>query len=139
MPGRVIVLCFALFMTGHGYARTVKSLEIEAVGQHDENLKNEAAERACKRFKPTKNQLIRFFNRAYPVEADKILHERYSNCYAYGSLRFSDDSFGAWVMYSSGVARFTFNKGDVVYLFYKNNKWHDPNACTYGFTEEGEC
>ena len=49
MPGRVIVLCFALFMTGHGYARTVKSLEIEAVGQHDENLKNEAAERACKR------------------------------------------------------------------------------------------
>lgn len=118
------------------HARSVESLRIDRVGQVDENLKNEFAAKACRKFRPTTAQIIRFFNRAYPVEAYVTTNERYSPCYATGSLRFSDGSFGQWVLYSSGGAMFTFNRGDVVFLLHKKNGWHDPNACTYG---KGEC
>ncbi|MBO9649389.1 MAG: hypothetical protein J7605_12820 [Variovorax sp.] len=134
-----LALSLAFCMAGYGHARTVLNLQIETTGQSDESLQNEAAARACRKFRPTQNQLVQFFNRAYAVEAAKIMHDRYSPCYATGKLRFSDGYFGEWVMYSSGVARFTFNGGDVVYLYHRGNRWYDPNACTYGLADEGEC
>src|SRR4051794_25435482 len=106
-----------LAMMAHAEARTVKFLKIESVGLTDETLKDEAAARACRSFKPTKNQVISFFNKAYPVESYVLSQERYSPCQAVGALQFSDDSRGKWVLYSSGVAVFTFERGDVVYFF----------------------
>lgn len=128
-----------LVMMAHADARTVKFLKIESTGLTDEKLKDEAAARACRKFKPTKNQVISFFNKAYPVESYVLSQERYSPCQAVGVLKFSDGSTGNWVLYSSGVAVFTFERGDVVYFFSKPNKWHDPNACTYGLGEKGVC
>ncbi len=120
-------------------ARTVKTLRIESTGLTDETMKDEVAARACKSFKPTKRQVVDFFNKAYPVESYVLSQQRYSPCQAVGVLTFSDGSRGDWVLYSSGVAVFTFDRGDVVHLFNKPNRWHDPNACTYGLGEKGEC
>lgn len=135
----LVGLVALLAMTTHVEARTVKSLKIVSTGLTDETLKDEAAARACKTFRPTKNQVIGFFNKAYPVESYMLSQERYSPCQAVGALKFSDGSTGKWVLYSSGVAVFTFERGDVVYFFSKPNKWHDPNACTYGLGEKGVC
>lgn len=134
-----VLILLALTVMGHSYARTVKSIEIDTVGLNLESVKNENAARACKRFRPTKDQAIRFFNRAYPVETYVLTTDRFSSCYAEGSLKFSDGSFGKWILYSSGTALFTFNRGDVVNLYYKHNKWHDPYACTYGLSDQREC
>lgn len=136
---RLLTCSLALFVGDFSHARTVSSLSIDAAGQVDKSLQNEFAASACKKFRPTKAQVIRFFNRAYPVEAYVTTNDRYSPCYATGALRFSDGSFGQWVLYSSGTAMFTFNKGDVVYLLHKQNKWHDPNACTYGVGDTAQC
>ena len=135
----LLVLSAALLMTGIVQARTIKHVEIDAVGLNLESVKNQNATEACKKFKPTKEQVIKFFSRACPVESYILTTERYSSCYAKGSLTFSDGSFGTWILYSSGTALFTFNRGDVVNLLYKNNNWHDPYACTYGLGDKGQC
>lgn len=132
-----IVLLLALLVVEHSYARTVTSVEIKTVGM--DNSGEEAAARACKKFRPTKSQVTRFFNLAYPVETRILVHERYSSCYAEGSVKFSDGHSGTWILYSSGTAALTFTMGDVVNLFYKHNKWHDPYACTYGMSDKPEC
>ena len=135
----VLILSAALLMKGVAQARTVKHVEIEALGLILESAINKNAIAACKKFKPTKEQVIRFFDSAYPVESYVLTTERYSSCYAKGSLMFSDGSFGTWILYSSGTALFTFNRGDVVFFFHKNNGWHDPYACTYGLGDKGQC
>lgn len=131
-----LVLTLCIF-TRNCHARTVTNIEIKAVGMNNSNDKNAAG--ACKQFRPTKNQIVRFFNKAYPVEAHMLTEERYSSCYAEGKLDFSDGHSGKWILYSSGIATFIFTRGDVVYLFRKNNKWHDPYSCTYGLSEKAEC
>ncbi|MFH5255488.1 hypothetical protein ACGTRS_30080, partial [Burkholderia semiarida] len=73
------------------------------------------------------------------MAAYRYSHERYSSCYAAGTLKFDDGSSGKWDLSSSGVATFIFTRGDAVTLFYKNNKWYDPFACTYGLGDVGEC
>lgn len=134
---RSIVLLLALVAAGHGHARTVKSVEIDNAGM--DNSGEEAAARACAKFRPTKAEVTRFFNRAYPVETRFLVHDRYSSCYAEGSVKFSDGHAGKWILYSSGTAVLTFTMGDVVNLFYKHNRWHDPYACTYGLSDKPEC
>lgn len=132
-------LSVALLTMGGAQARPVKHVEIDAAGLNLESVKNPNAIEACKKFKPTKEQVTRFFERAYPVESYILTTERYSSCYAKGSLTFSDGSFGTWILYSSGTALFTFSRGDQVNFFHKNNKWHDPYACTYGLGDRGQC
>ncbi len=139
LGAKIILLSFLLLTIGHAEARTVQSLEIQAVGLALESVTDESEINACKKFRPTKHQVIRFFNRAYPVETYMLSTERYSSCYAHGSLKYSDGSFGRWFLYSSGTATFTFNRGDSVNYFYRYNKWHDPFACTYGLGSEDEC
>ncbi|SFM88285.1 hypothetical protein [Variovorax sp. OV329] len=134
---RTIVLLLVLLSAGHSHARTVKSIEIDAVGM--DNSHDAAAARACAKFRPNKAQVTRFFNRASPVETRFVVHERYSSCYAEGSVRFSDGNEGKWILYSSGVAVLTPMKGGVFNIFYKHNRWHDPYACTYGMSDKPEC
>ncbi|PCE30005.1 hypothetical protein BZL54_22845 [Burkholderia ubonensis subsp. mesacidophila] len=126
--------CIFLFCCA-SQARGVKSIEIHEYG------KSRDAEMAgaCKKFRPTVKQVRNFFLRAYPVEGYMLSHERYSSCYATGALKFDDGSSGTWKLSSSGVATFIFTRGDVVTLYYKNNKWYDPFACTYGLGDVGEC
>ncbi len=68
-----------------------------------------------------------------------VTTERYSPCYAVGTLAFSDGHFGTWTLYSSGTAILSFNRGDVVNLYFQKNRWRDPYACTYGLGDVGKC
>ncbi len=133
---RILILAaFAISFDSH--ARTVSKLEVKGVGLTDES--DESTIELCKQFKPTRRQIINFFNKAYTVEAYISTTERYSPCYAFGTLEFDDGHFGKWTILSSGAASFVFNRGDGVTLLYKFNKWNDPTACSYGLGDKGEC
>jgi hypothetical protein len=130
----LLLACTSLFCICT-HARGVASIEIREYGK----CRDADAASECKKFRPTVKQLRNFFSKAYPVEGYMFTHERYSSCYATGALKFSDGSSGTWQLSSSGVATLTFTRGDVVTLYYKNNKWRDPFACTYGLGEAGDC
>ncbi len=135
-------VAITLTLAGPGllYAREILDVRIKSTGLNDESLNDEHEERACKKFKPTKSQVLRFFKRAKPPEdKSKLLHERYSSCAAEGTIRYTDGSSGQWVLFSSGMAYVTFGDGVVIDLFYRKNGWHDPYACTYGLGDEPEC
>lgn len=118
-------------------ARTVHKLEIKGTGLASES--DEQSKELCKAFKPTLSQVWNYFNRAYHVESYIGTTERYSPCIAFGTLAYSDGSFGDWTLHSSGAASLIFNRGDSVSLFYKYNKWNDPTACTYGLGSVPDC
>jgi len=126
--------CVFLFCSS-SQARGVKAIEIIESGRSREG----DAVDVCRKFRLTVEQVRNFFSRAYPVEGYMFSHERYSSCYASGTLKFDDGSSGKWDLSSSGVATFIFTRGDAVTLYYKNNNWHDPFACTYGLGDFGEC
>lgn len=128
---KFFLLLILLVLTGYSHARSVKSVDISSIGQTLKEVTNPYEINACKKFRPTKKQVINYFNHAYPVELNVIIKSRYSSCYAEGDLSFSDGSFGTWRLYSSGGSTFIFNSGDTVTLLYKHNQWHDPNAGTY--------
>ncbi|WP_157645068.1 hypothetical protein [Burkholderia ubonensis] len=113
----------------------MKAIEIREYGKSREG----DTVNVCKKFQPTVGQVRNFFLKAYPVEGYMFSHERYSSCYAKGILKFDDGSSGTWELSSSGVATFIFTRGDVVTFYYKNNKWYDPFACTYGLGDVGDC
>jgi hypothetical protein len=126
-----IALAFIfLVTTASAYPRSVHAVHIESVGQYTKSARDEKEE--CKKFRPTKSQVIRFFNRASSVESRILLNERFSTCVATGSVRFDDGTLHEWVLYSSGAAILISAAGETVDLLYKRNTWNDPWSCTYG-------
>ncbi len=134
----LVVVCSILFSMEHVHARTINKIVISEVGK-SANQKDETVVNLCKKFRPTLKQVRRYFTKAYPVESYISTTERYSDCYATGTIEFSDNSKGDWTISSSGTGGITWTRGDYVNLLYKHNKWYDPFACTYGLGDEGEC
>ena len=132
---KLLIFVLIGFLCSVSQARTVASIEITETGQS----RDDTAAENCKKFQPTPHQVKEFFSKAYPVEGYVLSHERYSSCYATGTLKFSDGSSGEWKLSSSGVATFIFSRGDVVTLFHRKNSWHDPFACTYGLGDKPQC
>ena len=118
-------------------ARIIQNLEIKGTELTTES--DERTKELCKAFKPTLSQVWNYFNRAYHVESYIGTTERYSPCIAFGTLAYSDGSFGDWTLHSSGAASLIFNRGDSVSLFYRYNKWNDRTACTYGLGSVPDC
>ena len=135
---RLIPILALIPMLAFGQDRTVIEVTIEAVGLNGDPPERNSAE-GCMAFKPTVPQVEHYFKHAFPVEGYMITTDRYSPCYATGSVTFSDNSSATWRLYSSGVASFFFNSNDHVYLYYKHNRWIDVTACTYGLGDEGDC
>lgn len=129
------LLLLAILFSNLASARSVSELKIEESGR---TLDPNTAE-GCEKFKPTTTQVKRYFSRAYPVEHHMITTTRYSPCYAKGTITFSDDSMGTWILYSGGTATIDWNRGRSVDLLYRKNGWHDPFAGMYGLCSEGEC
>lgn len=99
---------------------------------------------SCKIFRPTVAQVKRYFSKAYPVEGYVQNIDRYSPCYATGTVVFADIStgrvdMGKFQLRSSGTATIWWNRGGSVNLLYKDNQWGDPLACGYGLSDELEC
>lgn len=135
LRSRVSVAACMWLLAGIAQARDVQHVEILETGMS----RDDEAIEYCKKFRPTKKQIKNFFSKAYPVEGYVLSHERYSSCYATGALTFADGSSGKWKLSSSGVATFAFARGDVVTLFHRKNRWHDPFSCTYGLSDQGKC
>jgi len=118
--------------------RTVTGIQITEVGKSDDD-NDELEKKYCKAFKPSRSEVKRFFLNAYAVPAKMGAHDRYSPCYAKGSVEFSDNTRGKWKLSSSGNGTLFWDTGDVAHLFHRGYRWNDPFACTYGPTSEGEC
>ncbi len=125
------ILLSLLFLTGFSEAQSVSSVNIVSIGQTLKEVTNPYEIRACKKFRPTKEQVINFFNHAYPVESHFADDTRYSSCYAQGDVKYGDQLPGKWMLYSSGIALLVLNDERSVNLFYDHNQWHDPNGGTY--------
>lgn len=135
---KFFLMSLSLAFSFQANARTVKNVVILESGMSadpsDPNLT-----RACKRFRPTEKQISAFFSKADPVPRRFSVHDRYSACYASGTLRF--DRFGEvkWSLSSGGIGSITWDEGETVDVFNRNNGWDDPNACTYGSSSVPEC
>lgn len=132
MVRKLVIAAALLFvLSPASFARTVKTVKIEKAGLSlDEGDRNPPD--MCKPFMPTVDQVKRFFSKAYPVPVATRIKDRYTPCYAEGRLEFSDGNSARWTIYSSGTAILEFDLGGSATVFYKDRKWHDPTACTYG-------
>ncbi len=144
LPLKVGVILACLMASQLSRARTedgraIRKITIEKVGQNlDKN--DVVAAMLCPKFRPTEKSLRDFFLKAYPAPSVFMNHDRYSPCYAEGTISFNDSkSFGSWRLYSSGTAVLSWDFGGGVHLMRKTNKWYDPFACTYGLSDEPEC
>ena len=90
----------------------------------------------CLEFKPTVVQMKRHLSDAYPVPDSIVFKDRYTPCYAEGTVVFSDGASGKWIIYSSGAGHLEFDLGGSASVFARGYKWNDPTACMYG--DEGE-
>ncbi len=120
--------------------RVVSHVEIKGIGEHDEGREDKNEIEACKVFRPSKNQIIRFFNQATESkENGNLLHEYHSPCISFATIKFKDGSKGDWQIQSSGLGFVIFDNGESATFFHKGNQWTDPYACTYGLGDDLIC
>ena len=112
----------------HGEERRVERLVVTESGK-SQNSRDEMTVAWCRNFKPTAQQLRRFFLNAYPVPGSYMVDDHYSDCYATGEIAYNDrKSSGSWTLYSTGVARIDWALGGTAYVYFRKNKWRDPMA-----------
>ena len=141
VTSRIVIFLIAsslAMLSCQANARTIRDVIILESGRSadpdDPNLS-----RACKKFRPTAKQVKEFFSKAYPVPKRFAVHERYSACYATGTINFDDFGTVRWTLSSGGTATIKWDEGEIVDVFNKKNGWYDPNACAYGLSSEIEC
>lgn len=135
----ILISClFAFSLQVQG--REVSSVNVKDIGQYDEGRGYKHERDVCKFFRPTKKQIVRFFNLATESkESGNLLHEYYSPCLSSGSIKFKDGSSGDWTVQSSGLAFAILDNGESSVFFLKDNQWTDPYACTYGLGDDPIC
>ncbi|MBP2153458.1 hypothetical protein [Erwinia rhapontici] len=135
-----IVLFSFFIISSQAQGREVSQLDVEGIGLHYDGRKDKSEEEVCKAFRPTKKQMIRFFNHAKESKkSGNLLHEYYSPCVSTGELKFKDGSSGHWTVQSSGLGLVIFDNGEAATFFLKDNQWTDPYACTYGLGDDPIC
>lgn len=137
----IATLSLLLIFSVSAQTRVVSELVVKEIGLHTEGRKDKTEEVACKVFRPTKEQLIRYFNLAKESkESGNILHEYYSPCLATGLITFEDGDSGSWILQSSGFGYVTFSNNETTYFFHnQGNQWTDPYSCTYGLGNDPIC
>jgi len=136
-----IIFFLLSFLFTQAQSRAVESIEIKELDSHDETRRAEYQYEkiACEKFKPTKEQIINYFKISEEASGSgDWLHEYYSPCISRGKVTFKDGSSGNWNIQSSGLGFVIFNNGKTANFFYKNNKWTDPYACSYGLGDDPE-
>jgi len=121
-----MLMLLAVPMLALGQARSVTRLSIEFQGKTNGSDLNRIA--SCRQFKPSLQQTIHYFNRAYYLSPATTMTAQETQCYASGSLTYSDGSHADWTLYANGFASMTLRRGDEVKLRYENNAWSDPLA-----------
>lgn len=118
----------------HTATRTIIKIKIHETGKSEDESEN--VKEGCRVFKITEKDVGEFFSYAYPVPLNFTTHERYSPCYAKGTIEFSNNTRGKWKIDSSGGGTLLWDTGDVATLFYNNYKWTDPFEGTYTSEDE---
>jgi len=139
MVKRIFFLFVICICSHQASARSVENLEIKDVGVNTRVQENPSEVDMCKDFRPTKEQIIKYFNTSRQLsEGESLLHEYYSPCVADGNVKFEGNLKGEWTLQSSGLAYLLTEKKKTIVFFLKNNKWNDPYACMYGLSDEPE-
>lgn len=135
----IIALPLLCFISSQVQGREVSHIVIKGVGKHYSGRKDKNEENVCKKFKPTMQQLIRYFNKAKESpEGGEWLNKYYSPCFSVGQVIFHDGSSARWTLQSSGFSYVTFSGEKTIYFFNRDNQWEDPYACSYGLSGEPE-
>lgn len=93
---------------------------------------DDMAMQACKRFQPSTRQIRRFLAHAVEVESRVYTHERYSPCYATGTVDFANGTKAQWQIHSGCTGILKTQTGKTIILYGKTCRWGDPFAGTYG-------
>jgi len=137
----IVLVFFPFFLFACSIGQIYKSRGVEnlTIDESGRSGRSDSIEK-CKNFKPTEQQIKRFFSRAVPVERHFVVDDWHSPCYADGTISFAGGGAGKWRLYSSGTAILFWSFGeDVVYLYNgRNNGWSDPFECGYGYSDDEE-
>lgn len=136
----IFIIALFLVVSIPTQARVVGDINVARVGAQESGRKDENEREACKVYRPTKQQLVRYFNLALESqESGNLLHEYYSPCIATGKIKFEGGASGVWTVQSSGLGIVIFENGKSAVFFHKDNQWTDPYACTYGLGNDPIC
>jgi len=138
MAIRLAIAVAAYVFATQANARTIQNVVILETGRNS-NSSDQRLSEDCKKFNPTARQVKEFFTKAYIVPNRFVVHDRFSPCYASGTLEFSDYGKVNWSITSGGAGGISWYEGEGVYLYYRSYKWFDPMACTYGDGEVMRC
>lgn len=133
-----ILFLLTCFFSNPLQAKELNSVDIYKTGTVYQNHHDKYVIDSCKKFLPTKEQIITYFTFAEESKENSWMHEYYSACISTGYVEFKDGTSGKWTIQSSGYGYVIFDDGSSVDFLYRNNKWEDPNACTYGLSDEPE-
>lgn len=126
------------FLSGFSYAKEVKNIEIIKYGIAYEG-RSKVEQEGCALFRPTKEQLIDYFNQATRMdEGGSVGHQYYSPCITVGKVTFEDGNSVGFTLQSSGFTSGNLGNKEAIYFFHKDNKWYDPFECTYAMGDESE-
>jgi hypothetical protein len=108
----------------------VTAVEISQSGQseHTESI----AQKQCQAFRLKPAQVKQFFRKAKMVDARVHVHERYSPCFAKGTVTWTDGHNGTWQIHSGGTGVVNTDDGRSLVLQCTTCKWFDPFAGGYG-------
>lgn len=124
--------------SGFSYSKEVKNIENLKYDIVDEG-RSKVEQEGCALFRPTKEQLIDYFNQATRMdEGGSIGHQHYSPCITTGKVTFEDGNSVSFTLQSSGFTSGNFGNKEAIYFFHKDNKWYDPFECTYAMGDEAE-
>ncbi|MFC0140361.1 hypothetical protein ACFFJN_09940 [Erwinia mallotivora] len=87
------------------------------------SLKDENIKKECKKFQPTRKQILDFFNKAQPVEGFVVNEDRYTPCFSTGKLIWHDGTSAEWSLYSSGTASLLLDNGETIHLYQRDYRW----------------
>jgi hypothetical protein len=108
------------------HARQANAVAIERTGlsEHDD----EYSVALCKRFRPTTAQVRKFLEHARDVETHVHTHDRYSPCYATGTVEFAGGLKGRWQIHSGQTGVLRTDDKRAATLLCLTCRWVDPFA-----------
>ena len=102
----------------------IKTIAVTESGRSEHT--DDYATGLCKRFEPTSAQIRMFIEQAREVDSRVHTHDRYSPCYASGTVEFEDGTTGTWRIHSGRTGILRMGQGPAMTLQCRRCRWPDP-------------
>lgn len=102
----------------------VKAIVITESGRSEHS--DDYAVALCKRFEPSAAQVRMFIEQAREVDSRVHTHERYSPCFASGTVEFENGMSGAWRIHSGRTGTLRVGPSEGMTLQCRSCRWSDP-------------